>query len=66
MVSSHCLICGTVVVSGLYCHSCLWEIKRIRLRNEADLNSWMEDNMRSFRKASFYENIRTLESFSNQ
>lgn len=65
MVSSHCLICGSPVVSGLYCYSCLWEIKRIRLRNEEDLDSWMEGNMKSCRKVAYYDNLRTLDSFSS-
>ena len=67
MVSSHCLICGSVVVSGLYCHDCLWEIKRIRLRNEEDLDSWMDGNMHSGnKKVPYNETLRTLESFSSQ
>jgi hypothetical protein len=65
MVSSHCLICGDIVVSGLYCHNCLWEIKRIRLRNELDLDTWMEGIMQSSRKVPYYENLKTLESFSS-
>lgn len=65
MVSSHCLICGSVIVSGLYCHSCLWEIKKIRLRNEVDLDTWIEQNMHSSKKISFDENIKTLDSFNS-
>jgi hypothetical protein len=65
MVSSHCLICGEVVVSGLYCHNCLWEIKRIRLKNEEDLDTWMKGSMQSFRKIPYHENLRTLDSFSS-
>jgi hypothetical protein len=66
MVSSHCLICGSVVVSGLYCHTCLWEIKRIRLKDEVDLDVWMQDNMQSSRKINYYDNLRTLDSFNSQ
>lgn len=65
MVSSHCLICGSMVVSGLYCHNCLWEIKRIRLGDEEDLDSWMEKNMQSGKRVAYYDNNRTLESFSS-
>lgn len=65
MVSSHCLICGGIVVSGLYCFDCLWEIKRIRLREEEDLESWMEQNVQSSRKNQYYEKPRTLGSFSS-
>ncbi|MCL4333132.1 MAG: nucleotide-binding protein [Candidatus Thermoplasmatota archaeon] len=65
MVSSHCLICGDIVVSGLYCHECLWEIKRIRLKNDVDLETWMRGSLQPGRKMPLQENTRTLESFSS-
>ncbi len=66
MASSHCLICGSVVVSGLYCYNCLWEIRRIRLRGESDLDTWMESNMKAARKISCDKNVRPLETFNSR
>jgi len=65
MVSSHCIICGAIIVSGLYCHNCMWEIKRIRLNGEQDLESWIDDRLQPTRKAMRPENSTTLESFSS-
>lgn len=66
MAGSHCLICGVPIVSGLYCYDCLWEMKRIRLRTDENLDSWMELNAQPSKRVRTDEESTTLDHFSNQ
>ncbi|MEM0127818.1 MAG: nucleotide-binding protein [Thermoplasmatales archaeon] len=63
MTTSHCLICGKSVVSGLYCYDCLWEIRRLRLEGEEDIDSWMEENIAKRRPVPPDSSILTIDSF---
>lgn len=66
MTGSHCLICGAVIVSGLYCYDCKWEMKRIRLESDMDLQDWMDEHSHSSRKLRAYDGTKSLEYFSSQ
>ncbi|MGC8645482.1 MAG: nucleotide-binding protein [Thermoplasmata archaeon] len=63
MSSSHCLICGKTVVSGLYCYDCLWEIRKVRLKGEEDIDTWIEENMGNRRPVLQEDGVKTLDSF---
>ncbi|MEM0130332.1 MAG: hypothetical protein QW100_02715 [Thermoplasmatales archaeon] len=63
MASSRCLICGKLVVSGLYCYDCLWEIRRLRLEGEQDIDTWMEENIRRRRPVPPEGYVVKIDSF---
>ncbi|MCL4452228.1 MAG: hypothetical protein M1327_06360 [Candidatus Thermoplasmatota archaeon] len=37
----HCLICGGLIFSGLYCSSCFVEMRRIRTQDEPSFDEWL-------------------------
>lgn len=40
-VKHHCIICGTLIYSGMYCSSCSREIVRTRTLDEETLEDWI-------------------------
>ncbi|WP_075057528.1 nucleotide-binding protein [Thermogymnomonas acidicola] len=37
----HCIICGTLIYSGLYCSTCNAEVTRSRTLDEESLEEWI-------------------------
>gem|GEM_PF-2461723 len=66
MSGPHCLICGAPIVSGLYCNDCKWEMRRIRLKTDYDLDSWISESMEETKRVRACECVRPLDSFSSQ
>ncbi len=47
-VKHHCIICGDLIYSGMYCSSCSREIGRARTLDEEALEEWV-DRTRSYK-----------------
>jgi len=43
-VKHHCIICGSLIYSGMYCADCLDEISRARSIDEESLDEWLSRN----------------------
>ncbi len=50
-VKHHCIICGDLIYSGMYCSSCSREIGRARTFDEEGLEDWV-DRVRSYKIVS--------------
>ena len=40
-VKHHCIICGTLIYSGMYCSGCSREIMRTRTLDDESLEDWI-------------------------
>lgn len=40
-VKHHCIICGTLIFSGMYCSGCSREINRTRTMDEESFEDWI-------------------------
>lgn len=63
-VKHHCIICGTLIYSGMYCSSCSREIVRTRTLDDETLEDWITRIRFKFVKfTSVGSSIEPLDSF---
>lgn len=43
-VKHHCLICGSLIFSGMYCSDCSREIMRVRTMDDESFEEWLSRN----------------------
>lgn len=60
---NRCIICGAPIKNGLtvYCSDCLYELKRVRLKDEESLQEFIEKHREEQIKYINHEHLTKLE-----
>ncbi|CAC11161.1 hypothetical protein [Thermoplasma acidophilum] len=59
----HCIICGSIIYSGLYCSDCLSEIQRSRTIDDESFEDWLARTRESSNVKPDDKECMTLDSF---
>lgn len=63
-VKHHCIICGFLIYSGMYCSSCSREIVRTRTQDDETLEDWITRiRFKAVRFTYAGGNIKPLDNF---
>ncbi len=63
-VKHHCIICGFLIYSGMYCSSCSREIVRTRTQDDETLEDWITRiRFKVVRFTSAGTNVKPLDNF---
>ncbi|MGC8992494.1 MAG: hypothetical protein ACP5JE_02890 [Thermoplasmata archaeon] len=60
---NRCIICGAPIREGtsMYCIDCLYEMKRVRLKDDEPLEEFIERNRENNVELKTHENVAKLE-----
>jgi len=60
---NRCILCGAPIKSdlGIYCSDCLYEIKRVRLKDDEPLEDFIDRMMREHITPRNHEKVEKLE-----
>ncbi len=59
----HCIICSTLIYSGIYCASCYFEMTRSRYIDEESFEDWVVRNKNPRSPGLEVTTVQPLESF---